>query len=121
MPSTPGIFFSPMRTLLPIITLLSMPPTLANARLTTAAFTNWAETASAVAFLQMPRRHLMHSWKSLGVTVLKTVRFQPEGSAVRFRREAADDAHADGSRASDKQRSHMPVPPFFFFLNDIII
>ena len=62
-----------------------------------AAFTNWAETASAVAFLQMPRRHLIHSWKSLGVTVLKTVRFQPEGSAVRFRREASFIAFQGGA------------------------
>jgi len=38
-----------------------------------AAFTNDAETAEAVAFAQLPRPHLLHSWKALGVTVLKRV------------------------------------------------
>ena len=72
-----------------------------------AAFTNWAENASAVAFLQLPRRHLMHTWKTLGVTVLKTVRFQPEGSATRFRREAsfiAFQGGADGIWLPDAER-----------------
>ena len=72
-----------------------------------AAFTNWAENASAVAFAQLPRRHLMHTWKSLGVTVLKTVRFHPEGSAARFRREAsfiAFQGGADGIWLPDADR-----------------
>jgi len=53
------------------------------------AFTNWAEHASAVAFAQLPRPHLMHTWKLLGVKTLKTVRFEPEGTADHFRREAS--------------------------------
>ena len=53
------------------------------------AFTNWAEHASAVAFAQLPRPHLRHTWRLLGVKLLKTVRFEPEGSADRFRREAS--------------------------------
>ena len=43
------------------------------------AFTNYAETAEIVAFERMPRRNLLHSWKGLGVTLLKTVRFEREG------------------------------------------
>ena len=62
-----------------------------------AALTNWAENASAVAFAHLPRKHLMHTWKSLGVTVLKTVRFHPEGSAARFRREASFIAFQGGA------------------------
>ena len=61
------------------------------------AFTNWAENASAVAFDMLPRAHLLQSWRSLGVTVLKTVRFDPEGSADRFRREISFIAFQDGA------------------------
>ncbi len=61
------------------------------------AFTNWAENASAVAFDQIPRSHLRHSWKLLGVKVLKTVRFQREGSPARFRREASFLAFQSGA------------------------
>ena len=71
------------------------------------AFTNWAENASAVAFAQLPRRHLMHSWKLLGVAVLKTVHFEPEGSADHFRREAsflAFQGGADGVWLPDAER-----------------
>ncbi len=74
------------------------------------AFTNWAEHASAVAFAQLPRRHLMHTWKLLGVKTLQTVRFQPEGSADRFRREAsflAFQGGADGIWLPDADR----LPP----------
>ena len=63
------------------------------------ALTNWAESASAVAFDVMPRAHLLHTWKLLGVTLLKTVRFEPEGTADHFRREVsfmAFQAGADG-------------------------
>ena len=49
------------------------------------AFTNYAETAEIVAFERMPRRNLLHSWKGLGVTLLKTVRFEREGTAEYFR------------------------------------
>ena len=61
------------------------------------AFTNWAENASAVAFAQLPRSHLMHTWKLLGVKTLKTVRFKPEGSADHFRREASFAAFQHGA------------------------
>ncbi len=61
------------------------------------AFTNWAENASAVAFAQLPRSHLMHTWKLLGVRTLKTVRFDPEGSADHFRREASFAAFQHGA------------------------
>ncbi len=61
------------------------------------AFTNWAENASAVAFAQLPRSHLMHTWKLLGVKTLKTVRFEPEGSADHFRREASFAAFQRGA------------------------
>ncbi len=61
------------------------------------AFTNWAEHASAVAFDQMPRRHLMHSWKKLGVKTLQTVRFEPEGTADHFRRAASFSAFTAGA------------------------
>ncbi len=61
------------------------------------AFTNWAENASAVAFAQLPRSHLMHTWKLLGVKTLKTVRFEPEGSADHFRREASFSAFRQGA------------------------
>lgn len=74
------------------------------------AFTNWAANAAAVAFAQLPRRHLMHTWKLLGVKTLKTVRFDPEGSATRFRREAsflAFKGGADGIWIPDADR----LPP----------
>ena len=61
------------------------------------AFTNWAENASAVAFAQLPRSHLMHTWKLLGVKTLKTVRFDPEGSADNFRRSASFSAFQRGA------------------------
>ena len=61
------------------------------------AFTNWAENASAVAFEWVPRSHLLHSWKLLGVKVLKTVRFQREGSPAHFRREASFLAFRSGA------------------------
>lgn len=61
------------------------------------AFTNWAENASAVAFIQLPRLHLMHSWKLLGVKVLKYVRYDDECSADHFRREASFLAFRDGA------------------------
>ena len=61
------------------------------------AFTNWAEHASAVAFAQLPRPHLRHTWRLLGVKLLKTVRFEPEGSADRFRREASFLAFRSGA------------------------
>ncbi len=61
------------------------------------AFTNWAEHASAVAFAQLPRRHLLHTWKKLGVKLLKTVRFEPEGTADHFRREASFLAFVNGA------------------------
>lgn len=61
------------------------------------AMTNWAENASAVAFDVMPRAHLLHTWKLLGVTLLKTVRFEPEGSADHFRREASFLAFQSGA------------------------
>ena len=63
------------------------------------AFTNYAETAEIVAFEKLPRRNLLHSWKDLGVTVLKTVRFEREGTAEYFRRQVgflAFQAGADG-------------------------
>ena len=60
-------------------------------------FGAWAETASAVAFDCLPRAHLLHSWKDLGVTVLKTVRFDCEGTAERFRREAGFLAFLEGA------------------------
>ncbi len=61
------------------------------------AMTNWAENACAVAFVQPPRAHLLHTWKLLGVKILKTVRFEPEGSADHFRREASFLAYQGGA------------------------
>lgn len=52
------------------------------------ALTNWALNAAAVAFDVMPRAHLMQTWRKLGVTMLQTVRYYPEGTADHFRREA---------------------------------
>lgn len=63
------------------------------------AFAQYAETASFVAFDRLPRANLLHSWKSLGVTVLKTIRVDSEMSPERYRREAgflAFKAGADG-------------------------
>lgn len=51
------------------------------------AFTNFAETAEVVAFEKLPRPHLLRSWKALGVTVLKTVRCEPDGTAEFVRRQ----------------------------------
>ena len=61
------------------------------------ALTNWAECASAVAFEVLPRQHLIYSWKALGVTVLKTVRYEREGSPDRFRRDAGIGAFLGGA------------------------
>lgn len=75
-----------------------------------AALTNWAVNAAAVAFAQLPRRHLLHTWKLLDVKTLKTVRFDPEGSATRFRREVsflAFTGGADGIWLPDADR----LPP----------
>lgn len=52
------------------------------------AFAGYAETASVVAFDRLPRSNLLHSWKSLGVTLLKTIRLDAEMSPERYRREA---------------------------------
>lgn len=60
------------------------------------ALTNWADCAAAVAFDVPPRRHLLHSWRSFGVAVLKAVRDDREMSADRFRREAGFMAFQDG-------------------------
>ena len=61
------------------------------------AFTNYAETAEIVAFERMPRRNLLHSWKGLGVTLLKTVRFEREGTAEYFRRQVGFLAFQEGA------------------------
>jgi hypothetical protein len=61
------------------------------------AFTNFARFASAVAFERLPRLNLLHSWKGLGVKVLKTVRYRAEGTAEHFRREAGFTAFQDGA------------------------
>lgn len=47
----------------------------------------WGATAAAVAFDAPPPAHMLHTWKGLGVTVLKTINFDPEASADRIRRE----------------------------------
>lgn len=61
------------------------------------ALTNWAEYASAVAFEVLPRQHLIYSWKALGIRVLKTVRYEREGSPDRFRRDAGIGAFLGGA------------------------
>ncbi len=61
------------------------------------ALTNYARSASAVAFDRLPRPNLLHSWKGLGVKVLKTVRYRAEGTAEHFRREAGFMAFQDGA------------------------
>jgi hypothetical protein len=61
------------------------------------AFTNFARSAGAVAFDRLPRLNLLHSWKGLGVKVLKTVRYRAEGTAEHFRREAGFMAFQDGA------------------------
>lgn len=61
------------------------------------AFAKHAETAGVVAFDRLPRPNILHSWKSLGVTVLKTLRNDPEMSPERFRREAGFLAFRDGA------------------------
>lgn len=61
------------------------------------ALTNWALNAAAVAFDKLPRAHLMQTWKKLGVTMLQSVRFDPEGSANHFRREAGFLAFKNGA------------------------
>ena len=71
-----------------------------------AAFTNFADRAETVAFSRLPRPHLLHSWKALGVTVLQ--RLTCAGSPNRFRREAgflAFTGGADGIWLAE------PVPP----------
>ncbi len=75
------------------------------------ALTNWAETACAVAFDRLPRRHLIQSWRQLGVTVLKTVPFDVDRTADRFRRECsflAFQAGADGVWLPDAEK--LPAP-----------
>ena len=61
------------------------------------AFTNFARFASAVAFDKLPRLNLLHSWKSLGVRVLKTARLRHGGTAEYFRREAGFIAFQGGA------------------------
>ena len=61
------------------------------------AFTNFAQFAGAVAFDRLPRLNLLHSWKGLGVKVLKTVRYRAEGTAEHFRREAGFTAFQSGA------------------------
>ena len=61
------------------------------------AFTNYARVSGAVAFGRLPRLNLLHSWKGLGVKVLKTVRYSSEGSAEHFRRQAGFEAFQDGA------------------------
>lgn len=61
------------------------------------AFTNFAESASAVVFAEIPRAHLLNTWKLLGVKVLKNLPYLPEGSAGRFRREASFLAYKAGA------------------------
>ena len=39
---------------------------------------------------------------------------QQEDFPIRFSRQASNDTHTDGSRASDKKRLHMPFPPCCF-------
>ena len=61
------------------------------------AFTNYSRTAEIVAFDRLPRANVLHSWKGLGVTVLKTVRFEREGTAEHFRREVGFLAFQSGA------------------------
>lgn len=61
------------------------------------ALTNWALNAAAVAFDKLPRAHLMQTWKKLGVTMLQSVRFDSEGTADHFRREAGFLAFKNGA------------------------
>lgn len=63
------------------------------------AFTNFAYHAGAVAFEKMPMENILPSWKSLGIKVLKTVRYRPEVSAEYFRREAGFQAFQQGADA----------------------
>ena len=69
------------------------------------AFRKYAETASAVAFDRIPRPNLLHSWKTLGVKVLKTMRCDSEMSPEMYRRQAgfqAFKAGADGLYLADQ-------------------
>ena len=61
------------------------------------ALVDYGPSAAAVAFEQVPPVHLLHSWKSLGVKVLKTVRYDREGTPARFRREAGLLAFSQGA------------------------
>lgn len=61
------------------------------------AFAKYAETADAVAFDRLPRANILHSWRSLGVAVLKTMRNDSEMSPERYRREAGFQAFKDGA------------------------
>ena len=61
------------------------------------ALVDYGPSAAAVAFDQVPPVHLLHSWKDLGVKVLKTVRYDREGSPARFRREAGLLAFSEGA------------------------
>ena len=76
------------------------------------ALTNWAENASAVAFDRLPRRHLIQSWRQLGVTILKTIPFDVDRTADRFRRECsflAFQAGADGVWLPDAEKLTPPL------------
>ncbi len=75
------------------------------------ALTNFADCASAVAFDQLPRRHLLHSWRTMGVKLLKTVRFDPEGDADRFRREVGFIAFCDGADGTWLPGGEKELPP----------
>ena len=53
------------------------------------ALTNVADVVSAVVLDVLPRPNLRHTWRGLGVKVLRGVEFDEEGSAEYFRRSCA--------------------------------
>jgi len=61
------------------------------------ALAKHGEKATAVAFDRLPRANLLHTWRSLGVSVLKTMRNDPELSPEHYRREAGFQAFRDGA------------------------